>query len=65
MVNHKINEREILHEPELYQVGITPDQIVDEVTQGAMVMASELGHRPKHFAYPYSYRAAANRRDLN
>ncbi|MEP0942296.1 MAG: polysaccharide deacetylase family protein [Rhizobiaceae bacterium] len=43
---------------------LTPEQARDEVTQGAMVMASELGHRPEHFAYPYGYRAAAGRRDF-
>lgn len=44
---------------------LTPEQAREEVTQGAMVLSSELGLRPEHFAYPYGYKKAAGRRDFD
>ena len=43
---------------------LTPEQAMDEVNHGAMVLASELGERPEHFAYPYGYIKAAAKRDF-
>ena len=44
---------------------LTPEQAREEVSQGAMVLSSELGLRPEHFAYPYGYKKAAGRRDFD
>ncbi len=43
---------------------LAPEQAQNEVNQGAAVLASELGQRPEHFAYPYGYPKAAARRDF-
>ncbi|MEP1206029.1 MAG: polysaccharide deacetylase family protein [Rhizobiaceae bacterium] len=43
---------------------LTQQQASDEVNQGAQILASELGERPQHFAYPYGYRKAAAARDF-
>lgn len=43
---------------------LTPEQAANEVNQGAMILASELGERPEHFAYPYGYRNAAAGREF-
>ncbi len=36
-----------------------------EMEEGARVMEYELGERPRHFAFPYGYPAAAGPRDFN
>ena len=43
---------------------LSVEQARQEVVEGAEVLASELGERPKHFAYPYGYRQAAAGREF-
>ncbi len=44
---------------------LSTEQARDEVTRGAAILASELGVRAQHFAFPYGYRSAASTRDFN
>jgi peptidoglycan/xylan/chitin deacetylase (PgdA/CDA1 family) len=38
---------------------MTPDEALHEMTESADILAGWLGERPRHFAYPYGFRAAA------
>ena len=42
MVNHKINEREIPHEPELYKVGIIRERAEKIISFGAATFPHQL-----------------------
>ncbi|NKB53550.1 MAG: polysaccharide deacetylase family protein, partial [Rhizobiaceae bacterium] len=59
----KSNQRNRRFSDEFFN-GIGLEQAQEEVTQGAAILASELGQRSRHFAYPYGYRNAASTRDF-
>lgn len=43
---------------------LKPEAALAEMVQSATVLEAHFGARPKHFAYPYGYKAAAGARDF-
>ena len=43
---------------------LTEERAADEIEQSARIIELELGKRPRHFAYPYGYPAAAGPREF-
>lgn len=43
---------------------LSEDEAVKEIENGTMLLHQHLGQKPKHFAYPYGYKAAAGPREF-
>ena len=43
---------------------LNEEQALSEIHEGVRILEAALGEKPKHFAYPYGYPAAAGKRDF-